>query len=54
MVKKDKEAGNYYGFDPSGLERAATVTVIYILSPTFRRPNTWTQVITRRRHLILH
>jgi len=25
MVKKDKEAGNYYGFDPSGLERAATV-----------------------------
>ena len=26
MVKKDKEAGNYYGFDPSGLERAATVT----------------------------
>ena len=27
MVKKDKEGGNYYGFDPSGLERAATVSV---------------------------
>ena len=29
MVKKDKEAGNYYGFDSSGLERAATVLIPY-------------------------
>lgn len=34
MVKKDKEGGNYYGFDPSGLERAATVLKqLFILLP---------------------
>ena len=25
MVKKDKEGGNYYGFDSTGLEKAAAV-----------------------------
>ena len=25
MPKKDKDSHGYYGFDPSGLERAATV-----------------------------
>jgi hypothetical protein len=26
MVKKDKEGGNYYGFDSTGLEKAAAVS----------------------------
>lgn len=45
MPKKDNQQG-YYGFDPSGLERAATVSRVE--SDLYRLPNIWIRVPTPR------
>lgn len=58
MPKKDNQSQGYYGFDPSGLERAATVRKIITyysvnfltlkFNDVFRPRNTLTPVRTRR------